>query len=261
MAYAPGFNRPLKGNFDPAKGFTAIRVGSNAYLLEDELNEMQAILANSDQEALRTFLTTGVVGPMGGVTTTAPNKIAFDGFRAILDGLMVVVSGKGGADGRNAVELPAGVSGRTDLVFLEVFEGEAKASDPLMKHGTVGGVRLLNDLVDNRVNAETSRRLQLMNDLRVVAGATTPTTDGLGGPYSDMGGGLYRSVHGRLAMKLFTVNRTTGGVGGVTHAYPWVRVRDELVPQVDAVLANLQAALEVVSTRRHDDNLLFWMSI
>lgn len=61
MIYEPGFDRNPKGNFNIDNNFVAIQSGSEAYLLEDELNELQWIQYEQKAQLIRSTMNSGIM--------------------------------------------------------------------------------------------------------------------------------------------------------------------------------------------------------
>lgn len=61
MAYAPTFERNPKGNFDIDNNYVSIHSGSESYLLEDELNELQWIQYEQKSQSMRSIITSGII--------------------------------------------------------------------------------------------------------------------------------------------------------------------------------------------------------
>ena len=59
MAYVPNFSRDPKGKYDPRLNFVAIKGGTDAYLLEDEWNEMQWIQSDKQASLIRRMTNSG----------------------------------------------------------------------------------------------------------------------------------------------------------------------------------------------------------
>lgn len=61
MKYDPGFERNPKGNFDIENNYVSIQSGSEAYLLEDELNELQWIQYEQRAQSIRSTINSGII--------------------------------------------------------------------------------------------------------------------------------------------------------------------------------------------------------
>ena len=61
MAYTPNFTRSPKGKFNPDCNFISIQGGTNAYLLEDEVNELQFIQVHALSSTIKRITYSGVL--------------------------------------------------------------------------------------------------------------------------------------------------------------------------------------------------------
>ena len=65
MSYNPTFNRPVCGKYNDESSFISIIGGSDAYLLEDEVNELQWIQIKSRTEMLKELCKNGLIKEAG----------------------------------------------------------------------------------------------------------------------------------------------------------------------------------------------------
>ncbi|HLN62655.1 MAG TPA: hypothetical protein VK464_14005, partial [Symbiobacteriaceae bacterium] len=93
MPYNPTFLRPAKGNFSPDRGFIHVRAGTDAYLLEDELNELQAVLSYNDRLKASQIFTSGPIAAITNPAVSGTDLLSFDKFVALVDGLPITVGG------------------------------------------------------------------------------------------------------------------------------------------------------------------------
>ncbi|ASS74085.1 hypothetical protein CIG75_03180 [Tumebacillus algifaecis] len=219
MTTHPKFNRNPQGNFSADHAFTQVVIGSDAVLLEDELNEMQAIQhhrmkAFSDQNGYD-----GVKTPLWHfVFETLPGVIVIPEFTVQVAGHQVRVAGIGN-DGQippetcNVIrivhdEIP---TFRYDLLFLEVKEQMVSVADMLYRDGAQGSqFQLTNRLNDPRLNEETARRVQVQSTLRVEtitsqnvgASALNDMRDPQGSPYVYHQNGRWRSTNDYYAIPI-----------------------------------------------------------
>lgn len=181
----PTFKRDARGKFNEQIGNSLMVFGENAYLLEDELNEMQWNLINSQSLFLSSMFTSGVIGGFNIVTTSYDNIFYIDSKK---DKLLFMIQGKvfqvgantvsgqpGGLqsqDNRLIIKLNAPPSSgtRTDLVILETWYQSISSSDPIRKFGGESTPQISYNIVDSRIGSETSRRLQLRWRIRVIDG-------------------------------------------------------------------------------------------
>ncbi|TCP57986.1 hypothetical protein EV586_102434 [Tumebacillus sp. BK434] len=247
MTYTPRFTRPPQGNYDPDKAFTQIRAGSEAYLLEDEVNEMQAILQEQARSVARDLYRDGLKERLvvkrdtsrANVYRIAPFEVMADGVSVRVTGINTTGTPRTEADGEdNLILIPAppfdSEEERYDPVLLEVFEEEVHAGQTLYRHGAQSSdFTIPNDLCDNRVGAETSRRMQMKSVLRVVEDDLSDWQYDLNGsPLTHSEGWVFRSAAGRTVIWLFTLAYLPGQQGN-EHVFEMARLsslRDSVIP-------------------------------
>lgn len=172
--------------FNGDKAFSMVEFGNGAKLLEVELNEMQKIQRHALAEFYRSQMNSGVIdfpAVIPGASTL--NGFTIPAFTALVNGYKIKVSNAGGkTDGTNLITLPdPPTSGtRDDLVFLEAWFEEIDATEVIKQYGNAdGSVTIANDIMDTRLGAETTRRIQLKWRIRTVAGVNFTTyPEGLG---------------------------------------------------------------------------------
>ncbi|TCP57987.1 hypothetical protein EV586_102435 [Tumebacillus sp. BK434] len=245
MTKHPVFNRNPKGNFNKDNQFTQVLIGSDAVLLEDELNEMQAIQSSrvdelydlQDYDGGKTGLDSNFV-----YGETYAHEIP--AFTAKVAGHMIRVSGYGNTGQFSTVPedsnivclapMPEGQTEQSDLVFLEVKEEVLTGHEPLFQHGNLdANYRLDNKLIDPRVGHETARRLQLRSKLRLLPNvgelpanqpwpsaifALDSALDPLGGRYVYDQNGRWRSENGYYAIPIATGVKYKDRLYGITTA-------------------------------------------
>jgi hypothetical protein len=196
--------------FDPSKGFTGVKFGADTELLEVELNEMQKI--QNEQRAMlgRSSSQSGVLdwnditfrwnvgtndklgevqAPSGNgsfaLTNDRLNLFVTQPFNVLINGHTLYIEGYDknySSEVANFIRLPEPPTEgeRTDLVFLEAWFDEVKASED-------------GSIIDSRFGVETSRREKLRYRFRVVEGVDDSFhKDGLG--YRNTGGLYYAPV-------------------------------------------------------------------
>lgn len=197
MTYQPKFERDRLGRWGATKdaGFTQVVAGSDAYIMEDEFNLMQMMMNEARADIVRQQAHSGVLALdtiLNSAASTAPgavygnrtdilNGVWVKRFSALINGYRLTIDGSGNnGSADSAVVLPApptyGV--REDLVFLEAWfqevssaAGVGGATDAqVYRYGGANSGTLANDLMDNRKNAETTRRVQLRWRIRTVSG-------------------------------------------------------------------------------------------
>lgn len=208
MAYNPDFTRNPKGQFNLNNNFVSIKSGSEAYLIEDELNEIQWIQNEQRAQEMRSLFGSGLLYKSLGMLDTNTNTdesiyvkgygntdlnsnavlfniknyipININGYFLKLAGTYKKdVSGLNTANNNILVTLPsaATLTPRYDLAYLEVWFEEIDSNiNTAIK--SLGGVRNsdIGPFVnDGRLNVETTRRIQLKWDIVTVAGAQNVT--------------------------------------------------------------------------------------
>jgi hypothetical protein len=90
---------------------------------------------------------------------------------AIVNGNRILVQGTNTSDENNTIVLnpPPSIGNRVDFVFLEVWRKLIYPTDTVFKYGNVfAGSAIANDLLDPAMGIETSLRIQLQYQIRVV---------------------------------------------------------------------------------------------
>lgn len=135
-------------NFSSTKSFSQVSFGSDSMLLEVELNEMQKIQNYMRRLMATTLMSDGCVAMptmtlSSGVLTVPPDTILANGdFITILENMTISVS-------------PG------DVVYIAISEAVITSLTSLLNSGNLsGGSVITNNLIDTRVGAETSRRVQ-----------------------------------------------------------------------------------------------------
>jgi hypothetical protein len=186
--------------FNPDKGFTQVKFGANAKVLEVELNEMQRINQHALAELTRTQVHSGVVDYNGTIYSdlnadssgarkgslsatdktdlpTYANVIRLYALEALMNGYKLKVNGhndlnNGNIDQYNSNDIklpePPTFGSREDLVFLEAWFEEVDYTETIDKYGGESSGTLTNDLQDSRLGVETSRRIQMKWRIRTV---------------------------------------------------------------------------------------------
>ncbi|ASS74084.1 hypothetical protein CIG75_03175 [Tumebacillus algifaecis] len=257
MTYNPQYNRPVQGNFDPDNAFSQVRAGTGAYWLEDEANEMQAILREQNRDTVRRLLSSGVMQPLTTkVDTARTNTLKIAPFEVVLDGLTIKVKGvnttgtaRTGPDGEdNLIKLGAKPTrgSRTDLIILEVFEEEVQSGQVLYKHGAQNSdYKVANNLLDERISAETARRVQVKSVLRVIEDEWNGWKNDLNGsPYTELSPGVFRSAAGRLMLKLLSVARRSDetGLSSIFGTTPRATLISQMIPSSSITSDKLASA-------------------
>lgn len=187
MSYQPIFNRFAKGAFSIDNSFIGIQAGSEAYLLEDELNELQWIQYEQKAQSNRSLLNSGILynfPVINGTTNVLNNTINIKDRNTLLwsikDYVPININGytlrlcgtyrkdiKNAATNYNNILINLSslqiISGSVnELIYLEVwFENiNCTLNNKISLYGGQG-----NDFVqfskDERINEETTQRIQL----------------------------------------------------------------------------------------------------
>ncbi len=143
-----------KSKFNKEANFVSIRFGADAPLLETELNEMQDIQRHRLKSALKAIVQDGLLA--GGSLTYDGSKFIIENTDAIIDGEVYHIS-----------HLEITVSDGED-VYLKVWEKDISYQSTIKKYGNEQEVTIPNEIFDERVNQETSRRVALVYDLTKV---------------------------------------------------------------------------------------------
>ena len=200
MAYVPDFSRNPKGKFDPRLNFISIKNATDAYLLEDEFNEIQWIQSNEMAKLIRTMTGSGVLqasfkknsnesgAPIahnylirdeeGNIlqhadTITSINEtniFYINPFYAVLDGYIAQIDT--GTDDLLKVicEEPYPTStNREDLVILEFWYRELRPHDKIPIYGGIDNDLATYEMLDHRISVPTSNRVQLQWRIRCIS--------------------------------------------------------------------------------------------
>lgn len=181
MAYNPNFNRNAKGKFNPDLGLISIKGGTEAYLLEDELNELQWIQNEARAHLIRQMTNSGcldingfdnnvvVEGGLKELDNTDFNSFLLHGFDAVLNGYITRVDSEDSSGVVITLADPPTSGTRKDFVFLEFWFAEIKDTDQIRKFGGIHNSPQEYELIDKRLNFETSRRIQLQWNIRAIS--------------------------------------------------------------------------------------------
>ena len=132
-------------NFNENAGIASVRYGSDAPILEVELNEMQQIQIKKLQDLIRLSFGDGISGSgpiqyVGGVFTIADRY-------AVVAGTIIPIS---------SLSLSAA---NGDTIYLSVWNKVVTHADTLKKDGNEQETTESNPIKDNRLNIETTRRV------------------------------------------------------------------------------------------------------
>ena len=191
--YNPTFSRSSIGKFDPNLGFLSIKGGSDAFLLEDEINEMQWIQNEARSNLIKEMTNSGCLYINGASNTpikggkffpgTADlNSFLLYGFPTIINGYLLNINNILNSQFiHNNIQLPSPplVDIRYDFVYLEVWLSELKENQTIHELGGLNNNLATFEFIDQRVNALTSRRVQIQWALRVFDPTLDPSGFGI----------------------------------------------------------------------------------
>lgn len=172
------FNRSANGNFHKDGSIYTLFHGAKTILLEDELNELQWNQIERLASMNRGQYTNGMMTSFTIKTTNYDDIFYIEAdtpFSVLLDGYDLkmgnnTISGQPSdivsADNRLIFKLPHYTSG-TDLVFIEAWFEVMKYDETLRKFGGIDTPIITNKMYDDRVQRETSRRVQFRWRIRV----------------------------------------------------------------------------------------------
>ena len=131
LAYKPNFDRNPKGTYEYDNSFVTLNQGSDAYLLEDAVNEIQwSQVQNKINENARQF-TTGYLAPDSDFIVNGANlsRINFNPFNVMLGGLSFKVT-------ETRLPFNESTTGNEVLVYLEVaFQKISPTATEIAKNG------------------------------------------------------------------------------------------------------------------------------
>ncbi|MDF2533907.1 MAG: hypothetical protein K0R18_64 [Bacillales bacterium] len=163
-------------SYNPDSAFTRVKFGVNRPILETELNELQKINEERLMNFIRQNSPTGfweivkrdfIGAPIVYNPNGKENSIAISPARLLLNGYNVVVEGNDTVNGFSGYtiidfgEAPDSGSSFYNFAYLELWFEELNSQSTIYKNGYIDGDALPNNLVDDRVGGETSRRVAL----------------------------------------------------------------------------------------------------
>lgn len=209
VQYTPKYTRDRRGKWtaEATNNFVQVVAGSDALIMEDELNLMQWIMNEARANIIRSSIPSGVSQANWGEIISTSGDYRKDGiavnnsyinsmwlapFEVYVNGYPIKVRGNVSysSTGKNWLTdvskitlaeaplvdaLPAlSGSSRDDLVFLEAFFVEVGSAAPAdtsaFRYGGTASGTTTNDIADGRIGAETTRRVQLRWRLRTQTG-------------------------------------------------------------------------------------------
>jgi hypothetical protein len=291
MSYNPDFSRDPKGKFNLDNNFVSIKNGSEDYLLEDELNEMQWIQNEQRAQAMRSMFNSGIpydtlaVSDQNtdidetiyikgyGNTDLSNNAILFNIKNYIpinINGYFIKLAGtykkdiRGVATNNNniLVTLPAAsATSRYDLVYLEAWfeEIDYDVNKVIKSNGGASNNSIGNFSLDSRLAVETSKRVQLKWNISVAknaqdlkTGSVQPLNNSLNSTYVQA-----NTIAGKSYSKdanLFVSINNIGVVDGTYYAIP-ILCLNRLAGTTTVSIGNVVKPSEPssVTSHTHDD--------
>ena len=180
--HSPTFYQPPKGQFNKAANIKTFNWGTNAYVPERELNEIQWIQTEQVSDLIRTMTRSGILTvnslqddendvhniskcfQIENNNENNLNSFELPPFKAVVDGnILNVYAFKDNRLSNYNVRLPnPPVAGtRNDFVFLECWFKELKETDQVKAYGNEKNDVLDYHIIDERIELETSRRIQM----------------------------------------------------------------------------------------------------
>jgi hypothetical protein len=147
-------------NFNENANYSTIKFGSDALMLEVELNEMQNILENK----IKTFLIDRVGNGFYGDTSTltyAAGTLTLSNAKAILNGYMINISSL-------SIALAEG-----QTAYLDVWQEDVTYQSTIKLYGNQQETNnVTNSIKDSRVSEETTRRIQTQYNIVKTTGVS-----------------------------------------------------------------------------------------
>ena len=174
--YKPTFTQPVKGSWQDNTHFITLTIPSNGIATERETNEIRWLQADNAAKTLKEISKSGVVT----IDTSSKlskcfkivnndenhlNGFELPPFKTIMDGYLThhEYYQTGSTNVNIPVRLPNPPVGdvRHDFLYLEFWFAELKEHDKVPKFGYDSNSSLNYDIIDDRVQKETCRRVQL----------------------------------------------------------------------------------------------------
>jgi DNA-binding cell septation regulator SpoVG len=174
--YNPTFSQPIKGTWKDNTHFVALNVGSDAYVMEREVNEAQWLNVDNAAKTLKQITKSGILTidktnnlekcfKIINNNTTNLNGFELPPFDSVVNGFLTHHEYyRTGETKKNIpIRLPNPPVGdvRHDFVFLEFWFSELKKNDKVPMFGYDINSPMDFNIIDERIEAETSRRIQL----------------------------------------------------------------------------------------------------
>lgn len=142
----------LGSRFNADANFKSVKVGAGSYVLETELNEIQDISYHRQQQFVKDYIGDGLMNI--GSLSFKDGFLTLDNEVAVVGGHLIDIT-------HLSCEILRG-----HHAYLKVWEEEKSYTDILKLKGNAQESRVVaNAMWDERVNEETTRRIQIMYDL------------------------------------------------------------------------------------------------
>lgn len=200
MSYIPDFSRNPKGKFNPYLNFITLKGASDAYVIEDEWNEMQWIQSEERAKLVRAMTHSGCLqistnpnsteagaikahldlirDDQGTVLQYADiissvhelNNFVINPFDAVLNGYLVRIESTAVQGLTLQLDEPYATStNRQDFAILEFWFKEVRPHDKVPMFGGVENDPVPFEMLDHRISIPTTDRVQLQWRLRVIS--------------------------------------------------------------------------------------------
>lgn len=142
----------LGSSFNADANFKSVKVGAGSYVLETELNELQDISYYRQQQFVKDYIGDGLMNI--GSLSYKDGFLTLDNEVAVVGGYLIDIT-------HLSCEILRG-----HHAYLKVWEEEKSYTDIIKFKGNAQESRVVaNSMWDERVNEETTRRIQIMYDL------------------------------------------------------------------------------------------------
>jgi hypothetical protein len=200
-SYIPSFSRNPKGKYNPKANFVSVKGGTDAYLLEDELNELQWIQSDATATLIRTIATSGCITKSSNANTSEDGAIIAHNFLVkdtegktiseadtikseaelncfsmmpfdvVLNGYIAHIESTSPDGLKVQLDGPSTIgSYRKDLIILEFWFKELSLYDKVPAYGGVDNDALSYNIVDSRIGCQTTNKIQLQWRIRTITG-------------------------------------------------------------------------------------------
>lgn len=153
----PDFSK--NSNYNPKANIGQVKFGADAPVLEVELNELQQVQDKAREDLIRSMIPSGFTKPVKidfyHDKNSSNAMYTLEDAEAYVNGIRIFIPKGTKIDLGDSPEKET----REDLVFLEVWKEEVKATSTLNEYGGEGQENIPNNLIDPRVGEETSHRI------------------------------------------------------------------------------------------------------